>query len=403
MFKKEATINLGNLVLTLSKALDIADVRITKHSQRVAYITSKMADNMGLSPEERADLFLASLLHDIGISSSHLKIEAIKFNTPPELFVHCITGSQMVGVFPPFARLGKIIYHHHDKWKGPNPSGASYDDIPLLSQIIFLADRLDVQLERDKYILFQKERVMDILQEYSGTYFHPDLVEQLRYVSKRDSFWLDMASDIMQEVLQYEGAYIATRVDMEGLKSIALLFAQIIDRKNKFTGRHSRGVAKISRRLAECCGFSRYEQDQIEIAGLLHDLGKLAIPDEILEYPGSISPEQYSIVKMHPYYTYHLLRKSEGFEVISSWAAFHHERIDETGYPFRIPIDELSLGSKIVAVSDTYQALAEERPYRKAFTIEKAKKILRDAGNSGHLDRELVELLCYEIDFDLGE
>lgn len=396
MFKK-TTINLGNLILSLSKALDLADIRIMEHSQRVAYIALKIADYTGLEEKDRDNLFLASLLHDIGISSSHLKLEARRLDIPEELLEHCVKGRRMLECFPPLTELGDIIYHHHDKWGGPNPSGISKEEIPLLSRIVFVADRLDSQLERDRYILLQKDDVMSRLQKYSGTYFCPDIMDSLWDVSKKDFFWLDMTSEVMWDSLKEEGAHIDVKVDTQGMKSIAHIFSQIIDGKSRFTARHSQGVALLAREIAARYGFSRNEQDKFEVAGLLHDLGKLAIPDEILEYPGALSLNEYNVIRMHPYYTYHLLQGIDGFELISEWAAMHHERMDGQGYPFHLSSEELSLGSKIVAISDVYQALTENRPYRKAFPEAEAKAILLEMGRSGALDRGLVELLYREL------
>src|SRR3990167_2949515 len=105
-----------------------------------------------------------------------------------------------------------------------------------------------------------------------------------------------------------------------------------------------------------------------EIAALLHDIGKLSVPDEILEKPGGLSTEEFNIMRGHTYFTYHILNSIDGFDTISEWAAFHHEKLNGRGYPFHLKEGQLSIGSRIMAVSDKFSALSEDRPYRKSLT-----------------------------------
>ncbi|MCX5783329.1 MAG: HD domain-containing protein, partial [Elusimicrobia bacterium] len=139
-----------------------------------------------------------------------------------------------------------------------------------------------------------------------------------------------------------------------------------------------------------------------EMAGYLHDLGKIAIPGEILQKPGSLDREEFNTVKAHPYHTYNTLKHIPFFEGISQWAGYHHERLDGEGYPFRLKDEELSLGCKIMAVADVFTALTEERPYRKCSGSDSAMRVIRESAKKRTLDPDISALLdkdCEEVTF----
>ncbi|MDH7577124.1 MAG: HD domain-containing phosphohydrolase [Bacillota bacterium] len=130
----------------------------------------------------------------------------------------------------------------------------------------------------------------------------------------------------------------------------------------------------------------------MHIAGLLHDLGKLAVDEEILEKPGPLSPREFAVIKQHPYFTYHILRDA-GYQEISEWAAFHHEKLDGSGYPFHLTGSELSVPVRIMSLSDIYVALREPRPYRSGLDHESAVAILRKEAAARRIDCELTQVV----------
>ena len=140
-------------------------------------------------------------------------------------------------------------------------------------------------------------------------------------------------------------------------------------------------------------GFSDDELRLLKIAALLHDLGKLAIPDEILDYPDQLTHEQMLYMQQHTYHTYHLL-DSLGPEArqIRNWAAFHHEKLDGSGYPFGLNHTQLDTGARIMAVADISQALQENRPYRKKLPQETINRILMSLVRDGKIDEDLTHL-----------
>lgn len=125
----------------------------------------------------------------------------------------------------------------------------------------------------------------------------------------------------------------------------------------------------------------------------MHDLGKLRVPDEILDKPGKLTQSEYFIVQRHSfdsYDSYDILKNITGFEDIAKWAAQHHERVDGSGYPYRNNDQELSIEAKIIAVADVFQALTQKRAYRDKFSPQNIVLELNKQSHAGKLDKEVV-------------
>ena len=131
----------------------------------------------------------------------------------------------------------------------------------------------------------------------------------------------------------------------------------------------------------------------MEVAGNLHDMGKLAIPNSILNKPGKLTREEMAIMKSHTYYTYYVINTIGGIQQIAEWAAYHHERLDGSGYPFHCTEAELSTGARIMMVADIFTALAEDRPYRKGMSKEGIIQIIKQFSDRRLLDDRISNLL----------
>ncbi len=131
----------------------------------------------------------------------------------------------------------------------------------------------------------------------------------------------------------------------------------------------------------------------MEITGNLHDLGKLAIPNSILNKPGKLTKEEFALMQQHTYFTYQVLTTVGGIRNIAEWAAFHHEKLDGTGYPFHVDAKRLDMNSRILAVADMFTALAEERPYRNGMTRDEILSILRTGRDRNFLDSNVINVL----------
>jgi HD-GYP domain-containing protein (c-di-GMP phosphodiesterase class II) len=174
---------------------------------------------------------------------------------------------------------------------------------------------------------------------------------------------------------------------------ISEMFRNLIDFRSPFTAAHSSGVAATASSIANCLGLTETEIELMEVAGNLHDLGKMAVPNSVINKPDKLTADEYAIVRQHPYFTYSVLRTIGGMRQIAEWAAFHHEKLDGSGYPFHIDARKLDTGSRIIAVADIFTALAENRPYRNAMGKSEIISILKGLSSKSHLDNHVVGVL----------
>jgi HD-GYP domain-containing protein (c-di-GMP phosphodiesterase class II) len=136
----------------------------------------------------------------------------------------------------------------------------------------------------------------------------------------------------------------------------------------------------------------------MELAGYLHDLGKLGIPLELLEKPGSFSHEDFAVMKRHPYSTYAVLDGIRELEDVKRWGAFHHERLDGSGYPFGLQGRQLDTGSRVLAVADVLTAMSEDRPYRPGLPKNTRVRILTDLARTNQLDSDVIGITLKNFD-----
>ncbi|WP_211229945.1 HD-GYP domain-containing protein [Desulfovirgula thermocuniculi] len=385
-------VDLTRMLVNLSLALDFSRRGLLRHHQRVAVIALRLGEAAGLSARERFDLFAASMIHDAGAVTWPEKdaLEVFDVSHPWE---HCHRGYQFTADVPLLAPAAEVILSHHDRWEGGNPSGRAGAAIPLASRIIHLADRVDVLLDDRRHVLSQSEEIVRQVKELSGSVFDPELVDLFAGLAEAESFWLDITGPCLAENLlkMVEGYRVI--LEPAQLMGLACFFARIIDAKSPFTRHHSQGVARAASFLAARLGMTQGECFLMEVAGLLHDLGKLSVPEEILEKPGRLTREEFSWIKQHTYYTYWLLKPLDEVLPVVRWAAYHHEKLNGKGYPFRLRERDLCLGARIMAVSDIYAALREDRPYRRGLAWPEIEKILRGEVEGGALDRRVVEAL----------
>lgn len=166
--------------------------------------------------------------------------------------------------------------------------------------------------------------------------------------------------------------------------------ANTIDAKDKFTKGHSKRVAIYARELGKVIGFDEAKQREIYHAGLLHDIGKTTIPDNVLSKPSSLTTEEYNIIKTHSQNGYNILKNLSEIPYVAIAALQHHERIDGKGYPNAICGDEIDLYARIISIADTYDAMTHKRAYRNELPLEKVMSELTNAKGT-QLDWDLTE------------
>jgi diguanylate cyclase (GGDEF)-like protein/putative nucleotidyltransferase with HDIG domain len=178
------------------------------------------------------------------------------------------------------------------------------------------------------------------------------------------------------------------------LKAAASL-AHAVDARDAYTGHHSHVVAELSARIAELLGLDAEEVELVRLAGSLHDLGKLAIPSEILRKPDELNESELLILRRHPQIGYRILR-SLGVEPVSTWVLHHHERWDGRGYPHGLGGEDIPLGSRILFVADAYDAMTSDRVYQEHIAHEEAiAELERCAGSQ--FDPQVVAVFVKSV------
>lgn len=391
-------IDLKSAVFALSDALDLVGVDDFQHGKRVAMIARESALLLRL-PEARLDnLVCACLLHDLGVSSTTVHRRLMHQTDWDDRHAHCERGHELLLPFAHLSLLANAIRYHHTPWV-ELPSGLSEADA-LDSNLIFLADRVDALLLRRglENPLIHRESICVEIEALAGRVLAPEVVHAFLGAAANEAFWIALVPRHVQPYLaELPLANWRVSIDFPQFRHVARLVSSIVDAKSHFTAAHSVGVAQLSRHLGERMGFRADALAQVEIAGLMHDVGKLCVPDEIVEKPARLTPLEFLVMERHSFETYQILRHIPGLETIAERAAFHHETLNGHGYPFRHKAERLSLEARIVAVADVFQALAQERPYRGAQPTEEIPRILENFVANGALDPEVVAVASEDL------
>ncbi len=387
--------NLNQLLISASFILDFIEMDIlndiTNHGKRVAYVSLKLGEKYNLTEEEKSDLLVFSLLHDIGA------VENLKNLCKEELekaLEHCTIGEEIIREFPFSKKYENILLYHHENYDGSGFFNRIGDEIPIFSQIISLADYFELI-----YKNMNKESIVQKIIEEKNQKYSEELVDNFLDLTNNDGFWYDLKDQFLLSALQNLKFYKSIEYTKEEIKKVTSMFSKIIDSKSEFTRYHT---FCLTEKTIKMCEFYNYDDDKtflLTIASDLHDIGKLAITNKILDKRGKLTGDEFSFIKGHVYYTRKVLEPLEGFEEITEWASNHHERNDGSGYPFGLTGRDLSFESQLLAALDVYQALREDRPYRKSMTHDEAIDILIEMSNHNKLNAEIIN----DIDKVFGE
>lgn len=401
----ELQINLRQMVLALETAVDLVGMNDTNHGKRVGYIATQLAHQLGFSERDAQFSFDLGLLHDCGVSTEQMHSNLVNHFDWENAYVHCQIGHRLLKKFKPLEQFAIPILYHHTPWEKLKSLDVNAHDVRM-ANLIFLADRVDVMAAShyEQDILFARKEIMKSIIGYSGTYFDPLLVEAFLEVEKSEAFWISLEDRHITRFTWDMGRFESKELlSTSQLKQLSLIMAYIVDQKSPFTAQHSARVGCLARYIATALGLFSDQCDKIEIAGFLHDIGKLRMPDAILEKPGKLTEVERSIMSQHSYETYEILRHINGLEDISCWAAYHHESVSGSGYPFHPSERDLCVEARILAVADVFQALVQDRPYRKGMHLNEVLEILDEFVNNKKLDQSIVDIAkqhcdkCFEI------
>lgn len=376
-----------------ANAMNLISPEVENHHEKVAYLSYRLAEAMGMDEQQRIHAVAGGLLHDIG---GVLKQGSISL---PELEQSAgqmaATGASLLRAFPLTSPFAGVVRESQTPWERLKKLPSNLMAPFKIGHIIHLADAVTLLLDDTRPVLNQIEPIREMISSGGASEFSPEVLSAFEKLCRRESVWMD----VMYRPQRFLDLTADNRwVTLDETVKLTEFMSKIIDFRSPFTAMHSAGVAAASTALAELVGMSEDECKMMRIAGYLHDIGKLKIPDEILEKPGKLTDEEFNVMKEHAYYSWIILKDIQGFEQIAPWAALHHEKLNGNGYPFHFPGSELTLGSRIMTVADIFSALTEDRPYRRSMDKEKVMDILSKDARNGLLSEPVVALLNSHYD-----
>lgn len=439
-------ISLAEILSALSFALDLTEGAVPGHTLRSCVLGMRLADRLGLPLEQMSSLYYALLLKDVGCSSNAARLcqiigggdersvkAGVKLedwtrpsrptlkgarllwnnvapgaglgrrivdlarialtqhrNNEEMIQLRCDRGAHIVRKFGLGDAAAEAVRGLDEHWDGSGyPERRSSEAIPLGARILAIAQHLDVFASESG-----TESALAVLKERSGRWFDPEMVRLTEGMDREGTLWHGTLQDtpegdIRQRVIDL-APYAVKSLGTEDIDVICEGFADVVDAKSPFTFRHSMGVTDAAVRIAARLGLSEQRQNLVKRASLLHDLGKLRVPNSILDKPAKLEAWEWEIVKEHPGLTRGILSRIRSFRELAEIAGAHHEKLDGSGYPDRKTAEELPLEARIIAVADVYGALTEERPYRQGLPVEQALEIM------SHEIPKKLDADCYE-------
>lgn len=306
----------SELVYSITETIDLVSPIVANHHRLVAYISYSLGKQLGLTINEQVELEIAGSLHDVGGLTLLERLAPVEFEYKNSNF-HPEKGYLLLNKFGPLSEVAKLIRYHHQSWMGGKCKGIDNEEIPFGSHIINLADRVSVLVNKETdNILNSTDEVVRKIERYKGNVFHPTIVEAFIELSKKDCFWLEMKHLEAPNFLNKNYNSDFLNINENEFENFMILISQLVDFKSRFTAAHSSTMSACAVSIAKYVGFSGLELKMMKYAGYIHDLGKLAIPTEILEKPEALSKEEYTLMRSHTYHTNRVLAKVDGFETI---------------------------------------------------------------------------------------
>ncbi len=412
-------IELSGVIGALSYALDIAEGQPPGHAVRSCLIGMRLAEELDLPAVDRADLFYALLLKDAGCSANASRMAAlfaaddraakatsklVDWSKPRAALLwslrtvapggglrgrvrvlrgirdegdvtrqfmetRCDRGAEIARMLFLSEQTAAAIRSLDEHWDGRGmPDGLSGEEIPLAARILCMAQTVEVF-----HASGGVKAARAMAKRRRGRWFDPSLVDALLNFCDEREFWAALEAP---DVSQWEPPDLALAGDDDRLDRIAEAFARVIDAKSPFTARHSQRVAEIADGIAASLSFDADERRVLRRAALLHDIGKLAISNQILDRPSNLTDEEFRAIQTHPVYTLRILERAPCFSELADLAASHHEKLDGSGYPRSLGADTLDLPMRVLAVADIYEALTANRPYREPLSVEAALAVI---------------------------
>lgn len=375
--KKQISFNLNNFLLSISIALDLAENDLKKttrnHSRRIAFLSLKIGEKYNLAPQELSDLCAYSLLHNIALKKEN--------NYEKEYYELAQVSADKL---PFLCGYKNVLKYHGENFDGSGVFGIDNSEIPLLSKIISFAHILDEKFDLSEKNIERKKEIVSFLEENENILFSEEIVNHFLDVSSTVDFWLDIQSenDILFYIFGTLHDFTATPT-FEEVLSYTRVFSNLVEEETSI-------IDKCSI-MADYYQFEHKDKQTFLIAASLYNIGKLAIPNDILLKQSKLTDDEYEIIKSYPYYTKKILSNLMGFNDITNWASRIQETIDGKGYPFKLDGKDLSLKDRLLSALNVYQSLRNKKPYRNSLSHDESIKTMHELAENKKLDKSIVE------------
>lgn len=383
--------NMRDIARSYANAMNLLRPETEDLHQRVAYLAYNIAKEMDYESTDLREIMFASLLYDVGVGMMPEKTEN------QERYYFKDLASTGLGIIGDIPRLKSVceIFKIVDPESEADESVFGYEKSKDFAEIIDIADRVAHMLDPKDAALNQVEDIVDTISDLQSDGVSPSVIEAFLRFSDKEYVWMEV---LHQPELFLNYISDANVITLDETIDLSRFISRIIDFRSNYTAMHSSGVAATAVRLAEIMGMSEDECKMMMIAGYLHDIGKLKVPNSILEKNDKLTDEEFNVVKEYAYYTHLLLKDITGFDQISRWASLHHEKLNGYGYPFRLKADDIPMGARIIAIADIFSAVAEIRAYRSGMSKEEVIKTLLEYVESGAMSGYIVDLLINNYD-----
>jgi len=421
----------SDLISALSFAIDLTEGAVPGHALRSCVLGMRIGVAAGLDSADLAALYYALLLKDIGCSSNAARmcqivggddravkngvklvdwtlphrpnLDTLKLlwkqvlpgasavaralrivwiglrqhsNNEEMIAMRCERGAQIALQLGLSGKTSEAIHALDEHWDGKGyPRHLRGEEIPLLSRVLAVAQHLDVFATEKS-----PELAIAVLCDRNRRWFDPELVDVVLKLDEDGKLWseclvTDPSTATRKIVLEMQPD-LSHQIEADEIDRVCEAFAAVVDAKSPFTYRHSKGVADLAAELAGALCLSPERVQLVRRAALLHDLGKLAVPNTILDKSEDLTTDEWAIVAQHPRLTKEILARIDSFAELAEIAGAHHEKLDGSGYPDGLSGSQLCLEARIIAVADIYQALTEGRPYRAGMSHGEAMRTL---------------------------
>ncbi len=425
-----ADLRLAELVTALSLATDLGMGQPMEHALRTCLVSLRLGRALGLEPDELRDVYYVALLRFIGCTAdSHETAVAVggdeiafRENAAPalggsqlEFVARAVTGlgrgggargrARAVGGFLAHgrripagiaahcelaellarrlglgARARRGLAHGLERWDGHGmPRGIAGEAIERSARIVFLARDVDVL-----YRAVGAGEAAAIVHRRRGRSYDPAVVDAFERC--RGDLDEDLETDAVWERVMEAEPEPRVAVPASGLDGLLEVFADFVDVKSPYTLGHSRAVAALAAAAAPAAGLHAAEAVAVRRAALVHDLGRVGVPNGVWDRPGPLGDADWERVRLHTYYSERILARSPMLAPLATIAGMHHERLDGSGY-HRGAATGIPAAARLLAAADAYQAMTQARAHRPALRPDEAAAQLHAEVAAGRLDR----------------